>query len=82
MTDRQSVEQTDRQTDRPVWRLSVQFASGRTTGREGDEEADRRHDGKTTSESGLALNGIYYYVKPRTVRSGGRCAPTVSQSTG
>ena len=27
--------------------------------------------GKTTSKSGLALNGIYYYGKPRTPRSGG-----------
>ena len=26
-----------------------------------DEEADRGNDGKTTSKSGLALNGIYYY---------------------
>ena len=28
--------------------------------REGDEEADRENDGKTTSESGLALNGKSY----------------------
>ena len=39
--------------------------------KEGDEEADRGNDGKTTSKSGLALNGIYYYGKPRTARSGG-----------
>ena len=39
--------------------------------KEGGEEADRGNDGKTTSESGLALNGIYYYGKPRTARSGG-----------
>ena len=39
--------------------------------KEGDEEADRGNDGKTTSKSGLALNGIYYYGKPRTVRRGG-----------
>ena len=39
--------------------------------KEGDEEADRGNDGKTTSKSGLALNGIYYYGKPRTTRSGG-----------
>ena len=39
--------------------------------KEGDEEADRGNDGKTTSKSGLALNGIYYYRKPRTARSGG-----------
>ena len=34
--------------------------------KEGDEEADRGNDGKTTSKSGLALNGITYYRKPRT----------------
>ena len=39
--------------------------------KEGDEEADRGNDGETTSKSGLALNGIYYYGKPRTARSGG-----------
>ena len=39
--------------------------------KEGDEEADRENDGKTTSKSGLALNGTSYYGKPRTVRSGG-----------
>ena len=39
--------------------------------KEGDEEADRGNDGKTTSKSGLALNGIHYCGKPRTVRSGG-----------
>ena len=39
--------------------------------KEGDQEADRENDGKTTSKSGLALNGIYYYGKKRTVRSGG-----------
>ena len=31
--------------------------------KEGDEEADRGNDGKTTSKSGLALNGISYYGK-------------------
>ena len=36
-----------------------------------DEEADRGDDGKTTSNSGLALNGISYYGKLRTARSGG-----------
>ena len=36
-----------------------------------DEEADRGNDGKTTSKSGLALNGTSYYGKPRTARSGG-----------
>ena len=34
--------------------------------KEGDEEADRGNDGKTTSKGGLALNGIYFYGKPRT----------------
>ena len=38
--------------------------------KEGDEEADRGNDRKT-SESGLALNGISYHRKPRTGRSGG-----------
>ena len=38
---------------------------------EGDEEAVRGNDGKTTSESGLALIGISYCGKLRTVRSGG-----------
>ena len=36
-----------------------------------DEEADRGNDGKTTSNSGMTLNGIYDYGKPRTTRSGG-----------
>ena len=35
--------------------------------KEGDEEADRGNDGKTTSKSGLALNRSYY-GKPRTAR--------------
>ena len=39
--------------------------------KEGDEEADRGNDGKTTPKSGLALNGVSYYGKPRTSRSGG-----------
>ena len=39
--------------------------------KKGDEEADRGNDGKTTSESGLALNGISYYRKLRTAKSGG-----------
>ena len=38
---------------------------------EEDEEEDRGNDGKTTSKSGLALNGISYYGKLRTERSGG-----------
>ena len=36
-----------------------------------DQEADRGNVGKTASKSGLALNGISYYGKPRTARSGG-----------
>ena len=56
--------------------------------REGDEEADRGNDGKTRSKSGLALNGIAYYGKPRPrgvdeagckICSG---APMVSQTVG
>ena len=43
----------------------------RTVFKEGNEEADRGNDWKTTSKSGLALNGIDYYGKPRTTRSGG-----------
>ena len=39
--------------------------------KEGDEEADGGNAEKTTSKSGLALNGISYYGKPRTARSGG-----------
>ena len=41
--------------------------------KEEDEEADRGNDGKTKSKSGLALNVIYYYGKPRTARSGESC---------
>ena len=44
--------------------------SNREQFKEGGEEADRGNDGKTL-KSGLALNGIYYYGKPRTSRSGG-----------
>ena len=39
--------------------------------KEGDEEADRGNDGKTTSKSGLALNRTSYHGKPRTAGSGG-----------
>ena len=39
--------------------------------KEGDEEADTGNDGKTTSKSGLALNGISYNRKLRIARSGG-----------
>ena len=37
--------------------------------KEGDEEADRWNDVKTTSKSGLALNGISHNGKLRTTRS-------------
>ena len=45
--------------------------SNREQFKEGDEEADRGNNGKTTSKNGLALNEIYYYGKPRIARSGG-----------
>ena len=38
---------------------------------QGGRRRDRGNDGKTTSKSGLALNGIHYYGKLRTARSGG-----------
>ena len=44
--------------------------SNREQFRKGHEEADRGNNGKATSKSGLALNGISYYGKPRTARSG------------
>ena len=52
--------------DNPWPRLSY-----REQFKERDKEADRGNDGKTTSKSGLALNGIYCYGKPRTARCGG-----------
>ena len=39
--------------------------------KEGDAEANRGSDGKTTSKSGLALDGISNCRKLRTARSGG-----------
>ena len=39
--------------------------------KEEDEEVDRGNDGKTTSKSGLILNGTLCYGKLRTARSGG-----------
>ena len=50
--------------------------------KEGGEEAEKGNDGKTTSKSGLALNGTSYCGRVRTVRSGGsgkisNGAPTV-----
>ena len=38
---------------------------------QGERRGGRGNDGKTTSKSGLALNGIPYYENPRTARSGG-----------
>ena len=52
-----------------IW--TGQDLSYREQFKDGDEEADRGNDGKATSMSGLALNGIYYCGKPRTARSGG-----------
>ena len=64
-TKRQAEETMGRQHQRVDWpRLSF-----REQFKEGDEEADRGNDGKTTSKSGLALNAIYYFEKPRTARS-------------
>ena len=39
--------------------------------KEGDKEADRRNEGKTTSKCGLALIRISHFGKLRTTRSGG-----------
>ena len=39
--------------------------------KEGDDEADREDDRKTTSESGLAFNGTSFCENLRTVRRGG-----------
>ena len=38
---------------------------------QGTVQGGRRRGRQRTSKSGLALNGIPYYVKPRTARSGG-----------
>ena len=66
-TKRQTEETMGRQHQRVDWpRLSH-----REQFKEGDEEADRGNDGKITSKSGLALNGISHYGKPRTGSSGG-----------
>ena len=51
-------------------RLDWPRLSYREQFKEGDEEADRGNDGKTTSKSGLALNGTSYYGKLRISRSG------------
>ena len=53
------------------YHLDWQRLSYREQFKEEDEEADRGNDGKTTSKSGLALNGTSYYGKPITARSGG-----------
>ena len=39
----------------------------------GRRRGRQRNDRKTASKGGLALNGIYYFGKPRTARSGGSC---------
>ena len=39
--------------------------------KEGDEEAVRGNDVKTTSRNGLEFNGISYYRKLITARNGG-----------
>ena len=55
-TKRQTEETMGRQHQRVDWpRLSF-----REQYKEGDEEADRGNDGKTTSKSGLAFNGTSY----------------------
>ena len=41
--------------------------------KDGDKEADRGYDGKTTSKCGLTLNGTAYCRNPRAARSGGSC---------
>ena len=51
----------------------------------GDEEADRGNDGKTTSKSGLALNGTAHCGKLRVEGVGCKIyggAPTVSRTMG
>ena len=77
----QHIERSERATNRDTCVMNIvndeldhldwPRQSYRVQFKEGDEEADRRNDGKTTSKSGLALNGIFYYGKPRTARSGG-----------
>ena len=46
--------------------------------KEGDEEADRGNDGKTTSKSGLALNGTAYCGKTENLEE---CRKLVVKST-
>ena len=58
-----STGTSDDHLDWPRLSYRVQF-------KEGDKEADSGNDGKTTSKIGLALNGIAYYGKLRTMRSG------------
>ena len=55
----------------PAVLLDCPRLSYRDQAKKGDVEAVRGNDGKTTSKSRLALNGIFYYGKPRTARSGG-----------
>ena len=55
----------------PAPGLAKTIGSYREQFKEGDEEADRGNDGKTTSKSGLALNGTSYCGKLRTAMNGG-----------
>ena len=55
-----------------MWYGHVTRSSGQAKAiLQGDEAADRGNDGKTTSKSELALDGIYNSGKLRTARSGG-----------
>ena len=53
-----------------IW-TGPNYPTGNSSRRKTIEEAERRNDGKTTSKSGLALNGTSCYGKLRTSRSGG-----------
>ena len=73
-TGKSSRRETKRQTEETTGRhqrVDWPRLSYREQFKEGDEEADRGNDGKTTSRSGLTLDGISYYGKQRTARSGG-----------
>ena len=66
---------TDRENwnKRRIW-LKVQNFIEKPTReqlKKGNKNVDRGNNGKTASKNGLALNGIPYYRKPRTVRGGG-----------
>ena len=74
-TGNSSRRETKRQTEETMGRQHQRVDRPRLSYREqfkgGDEEADKGDDGKTISKTGLALNEISYYRKPRTARSGG-----------